>query len=73
MVAMLVDNTSSLFEQAGESGAASYLYDLSVRVVGGANATSEPGAIWVQALDFDRDQGNPGLLRLETLCGRLST
>ena len=73
MVAMLVDNTSSLFEQAGESGAASYLYDLSVGVVGGASATSEPGAIWVQALDFDRDQGNPGLLRLETLCGRLST
>ena len=73
MVAMLVDNASSLFEEVGERGAASYLHDWSVGGVGGASATSEPGAVWVQALDFDRDHGNPDLLRLETLCGRLST
>jgi hypothetical protein len=73
VVAMLVDNASSLFEEVGERGAASYLHDWSVGVVGGATATSEPGAVWVQALDFDRDHGNPVLLRLETVCGRLST
>jgi hypothetical protein len=73
MVGMLIDNASSLFEEAGDSGAAVYLHDWSVGVAGGARATSAPGAIWVQALDFDRDHENPGLLRLETLCGRLST
>lgn len=73
VVAMLVDNASSLFEEVGERGAALYLHDWSVGVVGGASATSEPGAVWVQALDFDRDHGNPVLLRLETVCGRLST
>ena len=45
VVAMLVDNASSLFEEVGERGAASYLHDWSVGVVGGASATSEPGAV----------------------------
>jgi hypothetical protein len=72
-VAMLVDNATSLFEETGENGSASYLHDWSVGVVGGTSVTTQRGAVWVQALDFDRDHGNPGVLRLETLCGRLST
>ncbi len=68
-VAATVVRARTLFESGGESEAASYMYDWSDPFDGTSDTPAGRAASWVSAFQFGRDQGNPGLARIDALCG----
>jgi len=65
-----VNHAITEFEAAGESVAASYLYDWDVgEDLPGWDTPAERAAFWSTAIDFARSEGNPGMARIDTLCG----
>lgn len=63
----LVATARIRFEQAGESTASSYLLDFADP---GYSSPAEAADFWRGAVEFGRSEGNPGLARIDEVCGR---
>ena len=67
-VAALVEQARTGFEKAGEPIAESYLYGWGDPLR--PTSAAERSEFWVSAFEYARTEGNPGMLRIDEICGR---